>query len=87
MSRRLSKKLTRHESVSDDICTPWKNGHYRGHPGFLGMLLLVEGENFTLFGASGKPTNQDDPTLKGTWTYGAFGEAHADVEKETGKNV
>ena len=86
MSRRLSKKLTRHESVSSDICTPWKNGHYLGHPGMMGMLLLVEGGNFTMFGASGKPT-QDDPNMKGTLTYGAFGDAHPDVETETGKSL
>lgn len=71
--------------TSKDICTPWKNGHYRGHPGLGGMLLLAEGNNFVLYGPSGKPT-YIPPTMKGTWTYGDFGEAHPDVAKETGKS-
>jgi len=66
--------------------TPWKNGHYhtRAMPS---MLYLVDGENFIMYPASGKPSNvYDNPTSKGTWKYGDFGEASAEVKKESGKS-
>ena len=73
--------------TNNDKFTPWKNGHYRGHPGLIRLLLLVEGENLTTYSASGKPILQDDTNMTGTWKYGDFGEAHPEVAKETGKST
>ena len=67
--------------------TPWNNGYYQArHGSWVGMLGLVEGENYTMHSASGKPTNQEYSGLKGTMVYGHFGETHPDVAKETGKS-
>ena len=63
---------------------PWKNGYYR-MKGLSGRIYCVEEEAVTMETASGKPTNSNDPSMKGTWKYGDFGEAHPDVVKETGK--
>ena len=63
--------------------TPWKNGHYRTKM-YPTLLYLVEGEDFIIFAASGKTTTQN-PMFIGTWKYGDFGEASADVAKESGK--
>ena len=65
--------------------TPWKNGYYRmkGMPSFIG---IVQGENVLFEGLSGKATNhEDNPMSKGTWKFGDFGEAVAEVAKEAGK--
>ena len=70
--------------TSNKKFTPWKNGHYRAK-GYPSMLHWVEGENAISYPASGKPTNLDDPGMKGTWVYGDFGETHPDVAKRTGK--
>ena len=64
--------------------TPWKNGHWRCE-GYPSMLWLINGNDFVNFPASGKPTKQDNPMNKGTFTYGDFGEASPEVEKESGK--
>ena len=65
--------------------TPWKNGFYR-MKSMPSAILTVDGENVTLEGVSGRPTNfDDDPNAKGTWKYGDFGEANKDVAREAGK--
>ena len=69
--------------------TPWKNGHYRGHPGpppIQGMLYFVKGEDFIMYPVGANLTNQDDPLMKGKWILGDFGEANGDVRRETGKS-
>ena len=72
--------------ASNDTPTPWKNGYYHSRS-MPSMVFEVEGENFLMFSASGKPTKLDsNPTAKGTWKYGQFGEAHPDVVKESGKS-
>ena len=71
------------QNSSNPNCTPWKNGCYQAK-GFTAWLLFVDGEDCTMEGVGGKPTN-DYPHSKGTWKYGDFGEAHPDVVKETGK--
>ena len=70
---------------STDNQTPWKNGHYHmgGSPS---EVWLVEGESLMTFGASGKPTNMDNPMYKGTLKYGDFGDTTPDIEKESGKS-
>ena len=64
--------------------TPWKNGYWRAL-GYPSMLWQINGNDFVNFPASGKPTNQDNPMNKGTFTYGDFGDASPEVEQETGK--
>jgi len=64
--------------------TPWKDGYWRAL-GYPSMLWVVDGNNFVNFPASGKPTNQDNPMNKGTFSFGDFGDAHDEVAKETGK--
>ena len=73
------------DAPGQNISTPWKNGYYR-MAAYPSMLWLVEGENLIMHSASGKPTNPDNPTYKGTWKYGDFGEAHPDVKTQTGKS-
>lgn len=63
--------------------TPWKNGYYISK-NLQHILYSVEGEDVTMEALSGRPTNVD-PTMKGTWKYGDFGEAPADVVNATGK--
>ena len=70
-------------SASKLKITPWKNGHYRTKT-YPSLLYLVEGEDFTIFAASGKTTKLN-PMFVGTWKYGDFGEASEDVAKESGK--
>ena len=67
------------------MSTPWKNGHYRTQS-YPTLLYHVDGENFFCYPASGKPTDLESPMYKGTWTYGDFGEANADVAKQSGKD-
>ena len=59
----------------------WMNGHYLGHPGFLRQLCFIDGNNFLMYPASGKPFLE----TKGTISYGDFGEAHPEVASATGK--
>ena len=64
---------------------PWKNGFYR-MKSMPSLILTVTGENVTIEGVSGRPTNfDDDPNAKGTWKYGDFGDASEDVAKAAGK--
>ena len=64
---------------------PWKNGFYR-MKSMPARILTVNGENVTIEGVSGRPTNfDDDPNTKGTWKYGDFGDATEDVAKAAGK--
>ena len=72
-------------SSTNDNSTPWKNGYYHALS-YPTMLYLVNGENFIMYGASGKPSNLENPAVKGTWKFGEFGEAHPDVAKESGKS-
>ena len=65
--------------------TPWKNGYYRmqGLPSF---IFTVQGEHVMQEGVSGKATNHADiPLNYGTWKFGDFGEAQADIAKVAGK--
>ena len=65
--------------------TPWKNGYYR-MKGAPFVLFMVDGENVTMEGISGRVTNHDQVTYyKGKWIYGDFGEANSDLSKETGE--
>ena len=65
--------------------TPWKNGYYRMR-GMPLMIFHTEGNRVTNEYASGKTSNHGvDPSTTGTWTFGDFGEAKADVAKEAGK--
>ena len=71
-------------STSKLKITPWKNGHYKTKM-YPTLLYFVEGKNFTVFSASGKPS-KDNPMYKGTWKFGDFGEASVAVAKQSGKD-
>ena len=64
---------------------PWKNGYYRMK--FMpSMLFYVDGEDVTMENASGRTSNHgEDPSLKGKWIHGDFGEAQEDIAKASGK--
>ena len=65
--------------------TPWVDGYYR-IGSISSWVYLVEGESVTMQGLAGEPSvKSDDPTMKGTWKYGEFGDTHPAVEEETGK--
>ena len=76
----------KYEYRSKKKSRPWKNGHYLGHPGFLRMLCLVDGNKFLMYPASGMPIKIDGSDTTGTLTWGDFGDAHPDVARETGKD-
>ena len=64
---------------------PWKDGYYHCRK-MKSQLFLIDGENLLMHPISGKPTNLlENPSAKGRWKYGNFGEAHPDVAIATGK--
>ena len=64
---------------------PWKDGYYHCRK-TKSQLFLIDGENLLMHPISGKPTNLlENPSAKGRWKYGNFGEAHPDVAIATGK--
>ena len=69
------------ETNSKNSSMPWMNGHYLGRPGFLRQLCFIDGNNFLMHPASGKPSIQ----TKGTIVYGNFGDAHPEVASATRK--
>ena len=71
--------------MSNSKATPWKNGFYvlKGMPI---NIYTVEGENVTWEGVYGKAsTHATDPRYRGTWKYGDFGDAIAEVATVAGK--
>ena len=65
--------------------TPWKNGFYQSRS-MKSMVYEVNGEKVLMYSASGKPSGAEDrPMCNATWTYGDFGDAHPEVQKESGK--
>ena len=65
--------------------TPWKNGFYR--MGVVpSMIFAVDGENVRYEKMCGRPSDYDtNPKYQGTWKFGDFGEASADVAAAAGK--
>ena len=70
------------ENNSKNSSKPWMNGHYLGRPGFLRKMCFINGNDFLMYPASGKPSLQ----TKGKISYGNFGDAHPEVASATGNN-
>ena len=65
--------------MTNENKAPWKDGFYRTN-GMPSMIFTVEGESVRFEMASGRPSDFDsNPKYKGTWKYGNFGKANADV--------